>query len=125
MIGLYSSGVSTSLKWLNRNLDGIKIFIFLKRNKMSKKTMLVRFYLFITGFTQVFFVSLNTYFLAKEIYMGVFISAFIISLIWSFNVKKVAFGHNLDRIIYALGATFGAVFGLWSSSYIAYTLNNL
>lgn len=101
------------------------MFIFLKRNKMSKKSFLVRTYLFITGFTQVFFVSLNTYFLAKEIYIGVFISAFIISLIWSFNVKKVAFGHNLDRVIYAIGASSGAIFGLWSSSYIASTLSNL
>lgn len=92
---------------------------------MSKKLLLIRSSLFLTGFTQVFFVSLNTYFLAKEIYMGVFVSALIISLIWSFNVKRVAFGNNFDRFIYATGAASGAIFGLWSSSYIASTLNNL
>jgi len=44
--------------------------------------------LFLTGFTQVFFVAINTYFLSKGFYLGVFICGFIISLIWSWNVKK-------------------------------------
>ena len=74
--------------------------------------------LFITGFIQVYFVSINTYFLAKEMYIGVLFAAFMISLIWSFNVKKVAFGTLSDRIIYSLGATCGSLFGLWSSSWI-------
>jgi hypothetical protein len=69
--------------------------------------------LFLTGFAQVFFVSINTYFLAHEMYFGVIVAAFMISLIWSFNVKKVAFGTNIDRVVYAAGATFGSVAGLW------------
>jgi hypothetical protein len=69
--------------------------------------------LFLTGFAQVFFVSINTYFLAHEMYLGVLVAAFMISLIWSFNVKKVAFGTNMDRIMYAFGATLGSVIGLW------------
>jgi hypothetical protein len=69
--------------------------------------------LFLTGFAQVFFVSINTYFLAHEMYLGVLVAAFMISLIWSFNVKKVAFGTNIDRVVYAAGATFGSVAGLW------------
>ena len=68
--------------------------------------------LFITGFTQVFFVAINTYFLSKEFYIGVFICGFIISLIWSWNVKKVAFGTFKDRLFYALGAGFGSLLGL-------------
>ena len=44
--------------------------------------------LFITGFFQVLFVAINTYFLSKEFYVGVIICGFIISLIWSWNVKK-------------------------------------
>jgi hypothetical protein len=77
-----------------------------------------RFSLFSTGFFQVFFVAVNTVFLAKEAYMGVVFAAFMISLIWSFNVKKVAFGSNADRVIYAFGATIGSLFGLWSSSFL-------
>lgn len=69
--------------------------------------------LFLTGFAQVFFVSINTYFLAHEMYLGVLVAAFMISLIWSFNVKKVAFGTNIDRVVYAAGATYGSVAGLW------------
>ena len=75
--------------------------------------------LFVTGFIQVYFVAINTYFISKEIYVGVFVAAFMISFVWSFNVKKVAFGTTYDRVIYSLGATFGSVFGLYSSSFIA------
>ena len=82
-------------------------------------------YLFSTGFTQVYFVAVNTYFIANEMYLGVLIAAFMISLIWSFNVKKVAFGSTTDRIVYALGATLGSLAGLWSSSFIASVLNGL
>jgi hypothetical protein len=69
--------------------------------------------LFLTAFAQVFFVSINTYFLANEMYLGVLLAAFMISLIWSFNVKKMAFGKNTDRLVYATGAAFGSVAGLW------------
>ena len=71
-----------------------------------------RLKLFITGFIQVFFVAVNTYFLSKEFYCGVFIVGTIISLIWSWNVKKIAFGNTKDRLFYAFGAGFGSLFGL-------------
>ena len=74
--------------------------------------------LFTTGFIQIYFVAVNTIFLSKHIYVGVLISAFLISLIWSFNVKKVAFGSTLDRVIYACGASFGSVAGLFSVSLV-------
>lgn len=75
--------------------------------------------LFSTGFVQVFFVAVNTYFLAKENYLGVLAASFMISLIWSFNVKKVAFGSLADRLSYAIGAAAGSVFGLFSSSFLS------
>ena len=78
--------------------------------------------LFVTGFIQVLFVAMNTYFLAKELFFGVMVASFLISFIWSINVKKVAFGNNSDRIIYALGATAGSLTGLWASSIISKTL---
>ena len=84
-----------------------------------------RFSLFSTGFIQVYFVAVNTYFIANEMYLGVLIAAFMISLIWSFNVKKVAFGSTTDRVVYAFGATCGSLVGLWSSSFIASVLNGL
>lgn len=81
--------------------------------------------LFLTGFIQVYFVSVNTYFLAKELVVGVFFAAFMISIIWSLNVKRVAFGTTTDRIIYAFGAAFGSVSGLYSSKTIILILQNL
>ena len=71
--------------------------------------------LFTTGFIQILFVSVNTVFLAKTYYFGVLIAAFMISYIWSWNVKKVAFGDHLDRLIYAIGAAIGSVSGLFIS----------
>lgn len=74
-----------------------------------------RLKLFITGFLQVFFVAINTYFISKEFYIGVFICGIIISLIWSWNIKKIAFGSTIDRIVYSLGAGFGSLIGLLTS----------
>jgi hypothetical protein len=68
--------------------------------------------LFLTGFLQVFFVAVNTYFISREFYIGVFICGVIISLIWSWNIKKIAFGSTRDRIVYSLGAGLGSLIGL-------------
>jgi len=34
--------------------------------------------------------------------------------VWTFNVKKIAFGDKKDRIVYAGGAAVGAFFGVIS-----------
>lgn len=75
-----------------------------------------------TGFIQVYFVAINTYFIANEMYLGVTVASFMISLVWSFNVKKVALGKNIDRIVYSTGATLGALSGLFTSSFITKNL---
>lgn len=74
--------------------------------------------LYATGFIQVYFVAVNTYCVTKSLYIGVVIASFMISLIWSFNVKKIAFGTMSDRVLYAIGATCGSIAGLWSSAVI-------
>ncbi|MCG9911866.1 MAG: hypothetical protein MH137_11245 [Flavobacteriales bacterium] len=89
----------------------------------KNKKITARISLFITGFIQVFFVAANTFFLAKELYLAVLAASFMISLIWSFNVKKVAFGSGTDRVVYAGGASIGSLFGLWSSSHIISIIN--
>lgn len=68
--------------------------------------------LFSTGFLQVFCVVLNTWLITQRNFIGVFIVGFLISFIWSFNVKKVAFGSMKDRIVYSLGAALGGLIGL-------------
>jgi len=74
--------------------------------------------LFLTGFTQVFLVTVQTYFIAKVFYAGVFIVGFLISIVWTWNVRKVAFGSRIDRVTYSLGAAFGALIGLLLSQII-------
>ena len=73
---------------------------------------------FALGFIQVYFISVNTYFIAHKVYSGVLIAAFLISLVWSFNVKKVALGTNLDRFAYSIGAAIGSLSGLATSDFI-------
>jgi hypothetical protein len=86
--------------------------MFHKKKFYILKTLKEPSQLFATGASQVFFVSLNTFFLSKELYVPVFASSFLISMIWSFNVRRVAFGSMRDRVSYSLGAACGAVLGL-------------
>ncbi len=68
--------------------------------------------LFITGFVQVFFVAVNTFLISRMLYAGVFVFGFLISFVWSWNVKRVAFGTIKDRLWYSLGAGTGSLAGL-------------
>lgn len=74
--------------------------------------------LFLTGFLQVFFVAINTYFISKRFFVGIGIAAFMISFTWSFNIKKIAFGTMKDRLFYSFGACIGCLIGVVLSSYI-------
>ena len=64
-----------------------------------------------TGFLQVIFVAMNTVFIAHYALVANVLTAFMISLIWTHNVKKVAFGDEGDRWAYATGAAFGSLAG--------------
>lgn len=72
-----------------------------------------------TGALQVTFVAANTVFISRHDLLAAFITSFAISLIWTFNVKRVAFGDNADRIAYAGGAAIGCAFGMSVASVIA------
>lgn len=69
--------------------------------------------LFGTGFVQVILVAVNTYLIAKHRFAETFVVGFLISFVWSLNVRKVAFGTMEDRIAYSLGAAFGSLSGLY------------
>ena len=81
--------------------------------------------LFATGLLQVFFVAINTVFLSKSLYLGVGIAAFMISMVWSYNVKKVVFGTITDRVAYATGASVGSLLGLLTSEYLSTLIQNI
>lgn len=74
--------------------------------------------LFITGFIQVLCVAMSTYFIANKLYIGTFATGFLISWIWTHNVKKISISTPGDRYSYALGAGLGSVSGLFLSSNI-------
>lgn len=79
---------------------------------MKTKLPKIKPSLFITGFLQVYFVAINTVLLSRNVVLGVLIASFLISFTWSYNVKKIAFGGLVDRLVYSLGASVGAVSGL-------------
>ena len=67
--------------------------------------------LFITGFLQVLFVTMSTYFIANNMIFGATLSGFMISIIWTFNVKRIAFSRMIERVVYAVGASLGTAAG--------------
>lgn len=77
-----------------------------------------RFRLSFTGFLQVIFVSMNTVFITQKAWVALILTSFCISWLWSSNVKKIAFGDKLDRLVYALGAALGCGSGVVLASAI-------
>lgn len=65
-----------------------------------------------TGFLQVIFVSMNTIFVTSSAWVALIITSFCISFLWSGNVRRIAFGDMLDRIVYATGAAVGCGIGV-------------
>ena len=45
-------------------------------------------------------------------YIGIFVVAFLISLLWTFNVSRLAISTMNQKLIYSLGAGIGAVCGV-------------
>lgn len=71
-----------------------------------------RWKLAFTGFLQVVFVSMNTVFIMHKSWLALIATSFCISYLWSGNVKRIAFGDNMDRIVYAFGAAAGCAAGV-------------
>lgn len=65
--------------------------------------------LFFQSFIQVGLVALNTYLIANNKIVAVFIVSCLISYVWTFNVSKVAISTHNEKLIYAFGAGCGAI----------------
>lgn len=70
------------------------------------------------AYGQVIFVAFNTVAIARYELLANFITALLISLVWTFNVKRVAFGEAADRWFYAVGAAFGSVSGTIAADWL-------
>lgn len=68
--------------------------------------------IFFQSFLQIGLVAVNTLLIAKQLFIGVFICSSLISLLWAFNVSKIALSSFNQKLIYALGAGCGAITGL-------------
>ena len=68
---------------------------------------------FFQAWAQVLLVVLNTWQIANGKIVGALIVGFLISLVWTFNVKRAAFATWTTRIIYCDGASAGTGTGLW------------
>lgn len=67
--------------------------------------------LFLTALCQVTFVAMNVVFISRGLIALMVVTGFMISFIWTLNVKKVAFGGWADRFTYAFGAAAGTYLG--------------
>ena len=67
--------------------------------------------IFTTSFFQIGLVAINTLLIAKGFILGIFLASFTISLLWSYNVSKIALSDFTSKIIYSFGAGLGSVSG--------------
>ena len=67
--------------------------------------------IFFTSFVQIGLVAVNTLLIAKGYIIGIFLASFTISLLWSYNVSKIALSDIRKKLIYSTGAGCGAVGG--------------
>ena len=74
--------------------------------------------IFFTSFLQIGLVAINTVLIAKGYVLGIFLASFTISLIWTYNVSRVALSDVKRKLIYSLGAGFGAVAGYYLIHFI-------
>lgn len=74
--------------------------------------------IFFTSFFQIGLVAINTLLIAKGYVLGIFLASFTISMLWSYNVSKIALSDFKNKMIYSLGAGFGAITGYYLISFI-------
>lgn len=88
------------------------------RSKRMRAFVKSKYVLFLTALFQVTFVAMNVVFISGHYIVPMLVTGFLISLIWTLNVKKVAFGGWPDRITYATGAMCGTGVGFIISNFI-------
>jgi hypothetical protein len=69
--------------------------------------------IFFTSFFQIGLVAINTLLIAKGYVLGIFLASFTISLLWSYNVSRVALSDTKRKLIYSFGAGFGSIAGYY------------
>ena len=73
---------------------------------------------FLLAYVQVALIAVNTWQIANAKIMGAVVVGFLISLVWSFNVRRVSICDWKTRIIYCTGAALGTASGLLATTSI-------
>jgi len=73
----------------------------------------MKYKIFLTSFLQVGLVAINTVLIAKGYVLGIFLASFTISMLWSYNVSKIALSTFTNKLIYSFGAAFGSITGYY------------
>lgn len=68
--------------------------------------------LFLRSFIQNAMVSIITILISKEILIGVFVISFFLTLLWTYNIEKLAFSSTTEKIFYSIGAGLGSISGI-------------
>lgn len=66
----------------------------------------------LAGFVQVLLVSVNTYNIPHGLMVPAVFVGFLISLMWTVNVRSIAFGGWPERVIYSVSAAAGILVGM-------------
>jgi len=74
--------------------------------------------IFFTSFFQIGLVAINTLLITKGYVFGIFMASFTISMLWSYNVSKIALSGFTSKLIYSFGAGFGAITGYYLINFI-------
>ena len=84
--------------------------IFFLMALIRKKIHLVS--IFFSSLLQIFFVSVNTILISKELIIQAGICGFLLSLVWTFNIRRIGLASWGERISYCLGAGLGTSGGI-------------
>jgi hypothetical protein len=68
--------------------------------------------IFFQAYFQIGLVAISTILITKHYYFGIFIVSALISLLWTYNVSRIAVSTFKQKIFYSIGAGAGAVSGV-------------
>lgn len=84
------------------------IFSIFKILKIKKHLVSI----FFSSLLQIFFVSVNTILISKEMIIQAGVCGFLLSLVWTFNIRRIGLASWGERISYCLGAGIGTSGGI-------------
>lgn len=68
--------------------------------------------IFLSATLQIFLVSVNTYLISHSYILEAGIVGFLLSLVWSYNIRKIVISSTPERLVYCLGAGVGTSLGV-------------